>query len=112
MRRILAVLLVVAAPAALAAGCGGTGNSKPVATHQVLLPKSYRFEPSAVASEAGTSVTWTNKDNFTHTVKVDGSDDHKLSPGDSVTIRFPKAGTYHYECTLHSHDMHGEVVVT
>ena len=112
MRRLLATLLVVAAPAALAAGCGGTGTSKPVATHEVLLPKSYRFEPSAVEIKAGTSVTWTNEDNFTHTVKVEGDADHKLSPGDSVTIRFPKAGTYHYECTLHSHDMHGEVVVT
>jgi len=112
VRRLLATLLVVAAPAALAAGCGGTGTSKPVATHEVLLPKSYRFEPSAVEIKAGTSVTWTNKDNFTHTVKVEGDADHKLSPGDSVTIRFPKAGTYHYECTLHSHDMHGEVVVT
>jgi plastocyanin len=29
--------------------------------------------------------------------------DHKLNPGESVTIRFAKAGTYHYECTLHSH---------
>ena len=58
MRKLIATLLVVAAPAALAAGCGGNGTSKPVATHEVLLPKSYRFEPSAVAIEAGTSVTW------------------------------------------------------
>jgi plastocyanin len=112
MRRLVAVLLAVAAPAALAAGCGGTGTSKPVATHEVLLPKSYRFEPSAVAIKAGTSVTWTNKDNFTHTVEVEGRPDHKLSPGESVTIRFANPGTYHYECTLHSHDMHGEVFVT
>jgi plastocyanin len=31
--------------------------------------------------------------------------------GDSVSIRFPKAGTYHYVCTLHSMDMSGEVIV-
>ena len=112
MRDRLTVLLVVAAAAALAAGCGGTGTAKPVATNKVTLPKSYRFEPEAITVKAGTSVTWTNEDNFTHTIKVDHADDHKLSPGESVSIRFAKPGTYHYECTLHSHDMHGEVIVT
>jgi len=111
MRRLLPLAFVLAA-VTVAAGCGGTGTTKPVATHQVLLPKSYMFKPSAVTVKAGTSVTWTNHDNFTHTVKFDGQPDHKLSPGESVTIRFPKAGTFHYVCSLHSHDMHGEVVVT
>jgi plastocyanin len=108
--RRLALLLVVA-PAALAAGCGAGGLSKPVASNHVLMPKSYRFSPDAIDIEAGTSVTWTNKDNFTHTVKVEDGADHKVSPGESVTIAFPKPGTYHYVCTLHSHDMHGVVIV-
>jgi plastocyanin len=111
MRRLLPLAFVLAA-VAVAAGCGGTGTTEPVATHQVLLPKSYMFTPSAVTVKAGTTVTWTNHDNFTHTVKFDGQPDHDLSPGHSVTIRFPRAGTFHYVCTLHSHDMHGEVVVT
>lgn len=111
MRRALALLLAGAALAAVAAGCGGAGSSKPVATNAVLLPKSYRFDPKAIVVEAGTSVTWTNRDNFTHTVKIEGGDDHKLSPGESVTIAFDKAGTYKYVCTLHSHDMKGEVIV-
>ncbi len=111
MRSRLALLLVIAAPAALAAGCSGAGLGKPVTTNEVSLPKSYRFDPTAIVVKAGTSVTWTNHDNFTHTVKVEDGSDHKLSPGQSVTIRFAKAGTYHYLCTLHPHDMHGEVVV-
>jgi plastocyanin len=111
MRRRLALAFVVAPVALVAAGCGGAGSSAPVATNQVDLPKSYRFEPDVIQIKAGTSVTWTNNDNFTHTVKVEDGADHKIERGKSVTVSFPKAGTYHYVCTLHSHDMKGEVIV-
>jgi plastocyanin len=62
--------------------------------------------------KAGDTVTWTNNDNFTHTVKVEGQDDHKVGRGDSFSIRFPKRGTFDYDCTLHSHDMRGTVIVS
>ena len=110
MRKAL-LLPAAAALAALAAGCGGTGTSAPVATNEVSMAKSYRFDPKTVEIKAGENVTWTNHDNFTHTVRIDGQPDHKVGRGDSVSIRFPKAGTYQYECTLHSHDMHGTVIV-
>ena len=95
----------------LAAGCGAAGSSTPVATTQVEMAKSYRFSPKVIEIKAGQTVTWTNHDNFTHTVKVDGQDDHKVGQGDSVSIRFDKLGTYHYTCTLHPHDMSGKVIV-
>ena len=76
------------------------------------MVKSYRFDPKAVEIQAGQSVTWTNDDNFTHTVKVEGQDDHKVDRGESVSIRFDKPGSYDYVCTLHSRDMHGTVIVT
>ena len=95
----------------LAAGCGGKESSAPVATTQVEMAKSYRFAPKTIEVKAGSTVTWTNNDNFTHTVKVDGQPDHKVGRGDSVSIRFDTAGAYHYVCTLHSHDMHGTVIV-
>ena len=44
-------------------------------------------------------------------MKVEDGADHKIDPGKSVTIRFAKAGTYKYVCTLHSQDMHGKVIV-
>lgn len=97
---------------ALAAGCGsGPSSAAPVATTNVTMAKSYRFEPKAIVISAGQTVTWTNDDNFTHTVRVDGRDDHKVGRGKSVSIAFERAGTYHYVCTLHSRDMDGEVVV-
>jgi plastocyanin len=101
---VLAVMVV-------AAGCGGTGSSAPVATSAVSMAKSYRFDPKTIEIRAGQTVTWTNNDNFTHTVKVDGQDDHRVGRGHSVSISFDKPGTYHYVCTLHSKDMHGTVIV-
>jgi len=95
----------------VAAGCGSTGTSTPVKTTAVSMAKSYRFDPKTIEVKVGDTVTWTNNDNFTHTVQVDGQPDHKVGRGDSVSIRFDKAGTYHYVCTLHSHDMHGTVIV-
>jgi plastocyanin len=111
-RRSLLLLAALAAGALPAAGCAGAAASdKPVATREVTMVKSYRFDPDKVVIHAGQTVTWTNHDNFTHTVHVDGMDDHKVSQGDSVSIRFDKPGTYHYVCTLHSQDMSGEVIV-
>ena len=75
------------------------------------MAKSYRFDPTVIKVKAGDTVTWTNNDNFTHTVKVEDGPDHKVGRGDSVSIKFATPGTYHYICTLHSHDMHGQVIV-
>jgi plastocyanin len=110
MKLRLTLVLAAAVPV-LATGCGGAHLGTPVATNEVLLPKSYKFEPAAIVVKAGTSVTWRNADNFSHTVKVEHRADHKLGRGDAVTIRFAKVGIYHYLCTLHPHDMRGEVVV-
>jgi plastocyanin len=112
VRKLLLPAAAVLAATLVAAGCGGTRASAPVASDHVTMVKSYRFSPDVVEVKAGDTVTWTNHDNFTHTVKVDGHPDHKVDRGDSFSIRFPKAGTYHYVCTLHSHDMSGTVVVT
>ena len=111
MGRFLLVALLAASLLGVAAGCGGSGDSAPVATTEVAMVKSYRFEPKRIEVDAGSSVTWKNDDNFTHTVQVDGQEDHKVERGDSVSIAFDKPGTYTYVCTLHSRDMDGEVIV-
>jgi plastocyanin len=110
--RFLLPFVAVLAVTLVAAGCGGASASKaPVATTAVSMAKSYLFAPSTITIKAGQTVTWTNNDNFTHTVKVDGQADHKVDRGSSVSIAFDKPGTYHYVCTLHSRDMHGTVIV-
>ena len=110
MRKFL--LPALAAAALFAAGCGGSGeSSEPVATTEVQMVKSYRFDPKVIEIRAGDTVTWTNEDNFTHTVEVDGQEDHKVEQGESFSITFDTPGTYHYVCTLHSQDMDGTVIV-
>ena len=111
MSRSFVLGVLAAAAVVLGAGCGSSADAAPVATTQVTMAKSYRFDPKTIEVEAGSTVTWTNDDNFTHTVHVDGREDHKVEPGERVSIAFPRAGTYHYVCTLHSRDMEGEVIV-
>lgn len=98
------------------AGCAGGGGEvmDPVATDQVDLPPSYRFEPEAITVPDGTTVTWTNSDNFTHNVRLldDGGDVLQLAPGESVSFTFTGPGEHRYDCSFHPNDMTGVVVVT
>ncbi len=110
----LRLLALLAALAALAAGCGGSDPlaEDPVATTEVMLPKSYRFDPPVIEVAPGATVTWTNDDNFTHTIRFDGDEETaELEPGDSFSRKFPGEGAFHYVCTLHPRDMEGEVRV-
>jgi plastocyanin len=111
-RRFLLPAVALLAATVFAAGCGGAGeSSEPVATTEVKMVKSYRFDPKTIEIKAGQTVTWTNEDNFTHTVEVEGQEDHKVGQGESVQITFDEPGTYEYVCTLHSQDMDGTVIV-
>src|SRR5207248_2484511 len=92
-------------------GCGQTATAAPVQTDQVNLPPSYRFNPAVIQMVAGSSVTWTNNDHFTHSVKVQDGADHVIRPGESVSIPFDKAGEYPYICTFHAQNMRGTVMV-
>jgi plastocyanin len=98
------------------AGCAGGGDeaADPVATDHVDLPPSYRFEPAAITVPDGTTVTWTNSDNFTHNVRLldDGGEILQLAPGESVSHTFTGPGEHRYDCSFHPTDMTGVVVVT
>ena len=111
---------VVAALALALAGCSGSGGagsgaSGPVATTAVDLPPSYRFAPPDISVAAGATVTWTNHDNFTHSVAfLDGglpADPRLMKPGETATFTFTTPGTFHYQCSFHPQNMKGTVVV-
>ena len=114
--RALASLVAVAALvlAACSSGAAGAGSS-PIATDRVDLPASYRFVPAAISVKAGTTVTWTNDDHFTHSVQLLDSgppgDPHLMEPGQQTTVTFATVGTYHYQCHLHPQNMQGTVTV-
>jgi plastocyanin len=108
----LAALILLAVPIVVACSPSDTSGGEPVATTEVQLPRSYRFAPAAITVPVGATVTWTNDDNFTHNVAFEGSEPMKMSPGDSTTRTFDRAGTFPYVCTLHPQDMQGTVEVT
>ena len=116
MRAMLLLIVVGALVVTILGGCGGQSSQsqKPVETMQVEMPPSYRFEPAVIQVKAGATVTWTNRDNFTHNVHLLGSTDwhsDPLRPGQSTSHTFAQPGEYPYQCDFHSQNMKGKVIV-
>ena len=107
---LLAVLALVLA------GCGAEAADAPAgdaaATNTIDMPKSYRFEPADTTVASGTTVTWTNSDNFTHNVTIDDELVGQAEPGQTIEHTFAQPGTFDYICSLHPQDMRGTVTVT
>jgi plastocyanin len=99
---------------ALLAACATAPSAEPVATSRVDLPPSYRFEPEVISVPDGTTVTWTNHDNFSHSVRLldDGGEVLTMAPGESASFTFSGPGKHRYDCSLHPHDMSGVVIVS
>jgi plastocyanin len=75
---------------------------------------NFAFVPATLTVPAGTTITWTNKDEEPHTViSSDGSTLHSpgMGTGATYSFTFPNAGTFDYTCGIHPY-MHGTVVVT
>jgi plastocyanin len=73
----------------------------------------FAFAPATLTVKAGTTVTWTNKDEDPHTVVDNGGAfrSQALGSGGTYSFTFPAAGTFEYICSIHPF-MHGSVVVT
>jgi plastocyanin len=123
MKRLLAALASTALLGLVGCSSSSSASSdapfkvkgEPVATDRVDLPKSYKFAPAVVEVKAGSTVTWTNHDDFPHNVTLMSGPDKTSKPlgiGDSASIPFTQPGTFYYECTLHPAQMKGKVVVT
>ncbi|HEV7421299.1 MAG TPA: cupredoxin family copper-binding protein [Mycobacterium sp.] len=74
---------------------------------------NFAFVPATLTIKAGSTVTWTNKDEDPHTVVADGGTfrSQALSSGGTYSFTFPAAGTFDYVCSVHPF-MHGSVEVT
>lgn len=119
MRRTIALVLVAALAALVLVGCstpapssGGTsgGTTGAAAKTASVDIASFAFNPSSVEVAVGGTVTWTNSDSATHTVKGEGWGSSDLAQGATYSNTFDKAGTYAYSCGIHP-SMTGEVVV-
>lgn len=94
-------------------GGGGGGNGGPGA-NEVWI-QGMAFVPSSITVSAGTTITWINKDNITHTVTSDTGvtpsfNSGNIGSGGSYPHNFTTAGTYTYHCSIHP-SMMGRVIV-
>ena len=74
---------------------------------------NFIFNPKAVTVKAGTTVTWTNRDDIVHGI-ASSNNAFKKSPAmdtdDTYSFTFTTPGTYQYFCYLHP-QMVGSIVV-
>jgi plastocyanin len=90
---------------------GGAAQERVTASAEVKID-NFSFGPAALTVPAGTTVTWTNRDDIPHTVvSTDGVFKSKaLDTEDKFSFVFTKAGTYPYFCSIHP-KMTGQIVV-
>jgi len=74
---------------------------------------NFTFTPPTLTVKAGTTVTWTNKDDIPHAIASATNAFTKskaLDTGDTYAFTFTTPGTYKYFCYLHPR-MIGSIVV-
>jgi len=117
MRRSVSIaVLLVALGLGIAGLDTGTGRftasaqQKPETTEVNI--DNFRFGPGTLTVPAGTTVTWTNRDDIPHTVvSTEGVFKSRvLDTDEKFSFTFSKAGSYPYFCSIHP-KMTGKVVV-
>lgn len=109
---LASLALVAAGPASAGGGCHraeSEGQDEGVGT--TVEMRGNCFGPTVLRVEAGSEVTFVNRDEVVH--RVDGvgwASESLLAPGARTTHRFDRPGTYPYTCILHV-GMSGAVVV-
>jgi len=74
---------------------------------------NFTFNPPTLTVKAGTTVTWTNKDDIPHGIASASNAftrSKALDTDDSFSFTFTTPGTYQYFCYIHPH-MTGTIVV-
>ncbi len=74
---------------------------------------NFTFNPQKLTVKAGTTVTWTNKDDIPHGIASANnafSKSKALDTDDSYSFTFNTPGAYAYFCYIHPH-MTGTIVV-
>lgn len=89
-------------------------GSVEAATARTVRVQDIDFHPKALAVTRGSTVRWLFRDGDTpHNVKSRGALRFRSSPtktSGSWSVRFVRAGTYRYVCTIHF-NMKGRIVV-
>jgi plastocyanin len=78
----------------------------------IVMAKDFMFAPTSISVAAGSTVTWTNRDDEPHTIVSEGGlfRSGALDTNESFSFRFDKPGTYRYACSIHPR-MVGTIIV-
>ncbi len=113
MRSALIAAALGAATATMLAAVVLPGWAQNAASAGVVSIDNFTFTPQTVTVKAGTTVTWTNKDDIPHGIASDNNvfpRSKALDTDDSFSFTFTTPGTYKYFCYVHPH-MTGTIVV-
>ena len=90
---------------------GASAQQAPAASMEVKID-NFSFGPATITVAAGTTVTWTNRDDIPHTVVSDDKvfKSKVLDTDEKFSYTFTKPGTYPYFCSVHP-KMTGKVIV-
>ena len=67
---------------------------------------NFTFNPTPLTVKAGTTVTWTNKDDIPHGIAATGTTFKRsaaMDTDDNYSFTFTTPGTYQYFCYIHPH---------
>jgi len=110
---IAAALGAATAGLTAAAILPGLAQTAPQASAGAVSIDNFTFTPQTLTVKAGTTVTWTNRDDIPHGVASNNNAFPKskaLDTDDRYSFTFTTPGTYKYFCYVHPH-MTGTVVV-
>jgi amicyanin len=114
IRNELRSLVIAAALGAVsAAGVASTVLPAMAQKAEAISIDNFTFNPPTLRVKAGTTVTWTNKDDIPHGIASSSNAftrSQALDTDDKFSFTFTKPGTYQYFCYIHPH-MVGSVVV-
>jgi plastocyanin len=92
---------------------GSAQTAPPAVTSAHVSIDNFTFTPQTLTVKAGTTVTWTNRDDIPHGIASDNKAFARSKPldtDDSYSVTFTTPGTFKYFCFIHSH-MTGTIIV-
>jgi len=98
------------APAPSSPAQSQSAQPKETGTGNMVTIQNFAFSPATLTIKAGTTVTWTNNDSATHTIKSNAFNSGNLTTGDKFQFTFSNPGTYAYSCGIHP-SMQGTIIV-
>jgi len=111
MRTLAGTLAALVAATGFAIPAFASGGGHSASSHTVTL-SHIRFHPGTLSIKRGDSVRWLWQDKGKeHNVTGKGFKSQTMAKG-SFSVRFTKAGTFNYRCTIHvAEGMRGKIVV-